>query len=274
MMSFNRRRLKNSLILIFVSIALNTFAMYFGTPLYRIQIWSGWILLTLILLLFLYSVRKKINLLPIGKASSWLQFHAYAGLLSSLVFLKHTSFQLPTGTFETLLAILFASTALSGIIGMIFSRIIPLHLTRRGEEVIYERIPAFSYKLKVQAQDLVLECTLQTNSTALADYYQNHLSGFFQKPYMPLFHLYGSMGYLHTLEIKHNTFCRYLNEQENQYAKQLFELIRKKYDLDFHYTLQSLLKTWLFIHVPLTYALLLAMTVHLMLIYAFLGHLQ
>ncbi len=273
-MTFWNRRLGNSLLLILICILFNGLIKYYGTPLYRIQLWTGWTLFSLMILLFLYGIRKKITLLPIGKVSSWLQFHSYAGLFSVLVFVNHISFRLPSGIFETALAILFIATALTGIAGMFFSRIIPRQLTRRGEEVIYERIPLFTFKLRELAKDLIFECTVQTSSTAVADYFQNHLALYFYKPRWSFFYLYGSMKDLHVMQTRHNNFCRYLNEQELSYANQLFELVRKKYDLDFHYTLQSLLKFWLFIHLPLTYALLLTMSVHLMLVYAFLGHLQ
>lgn len=272
-MTFNARRLKHSILLILACLLFSGMVKYFGTPLYRIQLWTGWTLFILMLLLFAYGIRKKITLLPLGKISNWLQFHCYAGLFSILVFFQHISFQLPNGIFETALGILFITTVMSGIVGLIFSRIIPQYLTRRGEEVIYERIPLFTYQLREQAKALVLECTLKTRSRAVADYYQNHLADFFYKPKRTVFHLYGSMGHLYEMQTRHNNFCRYLNAQEQTYAKQLFELVTKKYDLDFHYALQSVLKFWLFIHLPLAYALLIAILVHLLLIYAFLGQL-
>ena len=273
-MTFSDRRIRNSIVLILACLLFIGLIKYFGTPLYRIQLWSGWTLFSLICFLFFYSIRKKITFLPIGKASGWLQFHSYAGLFSMMVFFQHISFKLPSGIFETTLGILFIATALSGIAGMVFSRVIPRHLTRRGEEVIYERIPMFTFKLREQAKDLVFKCTVQTGSTAVADYYQNHLAAYFFKPRRSFFHFYGSKGYLHAMQTRHNNFCRYLNAQELSYADQLFELVTKKYDLDFHYVLQSILKFWQFIHLPLAYALLLSIITHLMLVYAFLGHLQ
>ena len=99
-MTFNSRRLKNSLVLFVVCLLLNSLANYYGTPLYQIQIVSGWVLMILILLLFFYSLRKKLTLLPIGKTSSWLQFHSYAGFLSVLVFFQHLTYRLPNGFFE------------------------------------------------------------------------------------------------------------------------------------------------------------------------------
>lgn len=272
-MFFSLRRIKNSLLLILACLLFSGIVMYFATPLYRIQLWSGWTLFFVVLLLFLYGIRKKMTLLPLGKISNWLQFHCYAGLFSVFVFFQHMSFQLPNGIFETALAVLFIATALSGVVGLIFSRVIPHYLTRRGEEVIYERIPLFTYQLREQAKALVLECTSKTRSRAVVDYYQNHLASFFYKPKRTLFHLYGSMGYLYDMQTQHNNFCRYLNDLEKTYANQLFELVEKKYDLDFHYALQSVLKFWMFIHLPLSYILLLAIVVHLMLVYAFLGQL-
>ena len=49
---------------------------------------------------------------------------------------------------------------------------------------------------------------------------------------------------------------RFLTEQEKQASEQLYRLIRKKDDLDFHDSRQRVLKLWLFIHIGLTSALM------------------
>ena len=62
---------------------------------------------------------------------------------------------------------------------------------------------------------------------------------------------------------------RYMSEGEKGVALQLHELIRVKDDLDYHYSLQSLLRWWLFVHVPLTFALLIIAVTHGVLAHAF-----
>ena len=62
---------------------------------------------------------------------------------------------------------------------------------------------------------------------------------------------------------------RYLNQEEKLIIGELRDLIRLKHHVDFQYSLQWLMKHWPFLHVPLTYALLLLIVVHVTLVYSF-----
>jgi hypothetical protein len=62
---------------------------------------------------------------------------------------------------------------------------------------------------------------------------------------------------------------RYLNDSERQQVRQLTDLIRAKDDLDYQYTHQTILKYWLFIHIPLTYSLLMVGLAHGLLMVAY-----
>jgi len=47
--------------------------------------------------------------------------------------------------------------------------------------------------------------------------------------------------------------------------------VRENDDLDFHYRRQLRLKGWLFIHIPLTYSLMIFTVAHVVIVYAFSG---
>ncbi len=64
---------------------------------------------------------------------------------------------------------------------------------------------------------------------------------------------------------------RYLNPKEREYSERLRALVRKKHELDYHYALQATLKGWLFVHIPLTYGLLILAAIHTVLVHAFSG---
>jgi hypothetical protein len=51
----------------------------------------------------------------------------------------------------------------------------------------------------------------------------------------------------------------------------LADLVRRKDGLDYHHALQTSLKLWLFMHVPLTYSLMIFSLLHVVLVYAFSG---
>ena len=102
---------------------------------------SGWMLLVTLLVLVLYNLRKKLTYPPLLKSASWLQIHAYVGLLSIALFLMHIGFRIPDGRLESVLALLFVGVAGSGVVGLFLSRAIPPRLAVRGQEVLFERIP-------------------------------------------------------------------------------------------------------------------------------------
>lgn len=270
-MHFSTRRKWNALLSSAVTLALLVFIYLYGTPLYRLQIWSGWILFVLIVLLLSYNLRKKLTMLPLGKASLWMQCHAYLGLIAVVMFFQHISFRMPSGHFEVVLAVAFIITAVSGIVGLLLSRIIPKYLTLRGEEVIFERIPLFSAKLRTKAEEVLTQCTQETHSKVLFEYYQHHLAEFFFEPKNCFYHLCGSTAPWRRMLNKHQTFCRFLSAEELVYADRLQGLMQQKDDLDYHYALQGLLKAWPFIHYPVSFALLILALLHITLVYAFVG---
>jgi hypothetical protein len=68
-----------------------------------------------------------------------------------------------------------------------------------------------------------------------------------------------------------NAVDRYLGPTEKPRAAVLAELVRARYNLDFHHANQLLLKSWLFTHLPLTYGLLIFTCLHVILVHAFNG---
>jgi hypothetical protein len=266
-----KRRIFNSLLSTLLTVVLLIILDIYGTPVYRMQIWSGWILFSLIIFLLFYNVRKKFTMLPLGRAAFWMQCHAYLGLVSCVMFLQHVNFRIPNGYFESLFALAFILTAVTGIMGLVLSRVIPKFLTRRGEEVIFERIPSYTANIREQAQLLIVDCAKTTKSEVLFEYYQEHLVNYFLGPKNVFHHLSGSTTPWHHMLIKHQTFGRFLSGNEKEYADQLQILMKQKDDLDFHYALQGILKAWPFLHLPMSFALLIFSLLHLVLVYAFTG---
>jgi hypothetical protein len=64
---------------------------------------------------------------------------------------------------------------------------------------------------------------------------------------------------------------KYLSPLEKSSAVELAALVREKDTLDLHRAMQLLLKGWLFVHIPLTYAMLVFAALHVVVVYAFSG---
>jgi hypothetical protein len=121
-----------------------------------VAVYSGWVLLALVLALTFFNARKKLPFLPLFSASTWLQFHIYIGWLSCFVFLLHTGARIPAGRLEGLLAAVFAIVAASGAFGLWLSRWLPPRLVRSGESLIYERIPVLRHRLAEEVSEIFI----------------------------------------------------------------------------------------------------------------------
>ena len=62
---------------------------------------------------------------------------------------------------------------------------------------------------------------------------------------------------------------RYLNEAETGYLMKLQALAETKNKLDIHYALQTVMKSWLLFHLPLTLAVLMFALWHVLLVHAY-----
>jgi len=232
---------------------------------------TGWSLLGLMLYLTAYNSRKKLAFLPLLSSRLWLQMHIYLGLFTGLVFLLHSRGRWPAGWFESLLSGLFVGVTLSGIVGWWISRAIPKQLTTVGGEVPYERIPIIRRSLREQAEALVLKGIPVAKASTLADFYAGRLAGFFAGDNHFWAHVFGSRRSLSILLDQLAELGRFLNTEEKKTIGQLADLVRQKDALDFHAAKQLVLRGWLFVHIPLTYGLLVFSFVHVVIVYAYSG---
>lgn len=269
--SFRRRRTRTAILVASVAGLLILGVSGLNAALVPASMYSGWVLLVLIFGLALFNVRKKLSPVPLGAAATWVQVHIYAGFLSVLLFLLHIGFRRPDGGLELALALVYALVAATGFIGLLLSRTIPTLLGRRGEEVIFERIPVHCRALREQAQTIVLEAASAGDSTAITDFYTHRLADFFEGPRNAWRHLFRSSRPRHAMLASLRALDRYLDDNERALRKRLEELVLAKDNLDFHYANQAALKYWLFVHIPLTYSLLVLCLLHAFVVYIFSG---
>ena len=231
---------------------------------------SGIALLLLIALLMLFGVRKRLSFLPLLPASVWLKIHTYVGLLSLVVFVAHNGLSSPQGGLDRLLAAMFVITGVSGIGGLILSRILPARLTAHGENLNYQQIPALCQSLREEVETLILAATESTDSSTISDFYETNLATYFARPRFIWGSLFPETRVPRKLTERLEGLKRYLNEEEEGIAEQLIEMVVKKKNLDVQWNLQSVLKFWLFIHVPLSFGLLALVAAHIALVWQFL----
>jgi hypothetical protein len=232
---------------------------------------TGWCLFALVVYLTAYNARKKLAFLPLVSSRAWMRVHSWVGMLAGLVFLMHVRMRMPAGPFEAALAALFIGVTLSGIAGWWLSKALPERLTSAGGEVPFERIPVIRRALRERAEALVLAGIPAAGASTLADFYAARLSDFLKGPANFGPHLVGSSRTVNSLLADLGQVQRYLSEGEKKTAGELAALLREKDMLDLHWSMQLVLKGWLFVHIPLTYGMLLFIAVHVVLVYAYSG---
>jgi hypothetical protein len=62
---------------------------------------------------------------------------------------------------------------------------------------------------------------------------------------------------------------RRVNAPDRETLSSIKKLVTAKYDLDHQYTVQGLLHSWLFVHIPATYSLIVLSILHIAVVYAY-----
>ena len=225
-------------------------------------IYTGLLLMVLVLALALFNARKKLPFLPLVRAATWLQIHIYAGWFCLFVFLLHIRFRVPTGALEMTLAFVFGIVILSGFFGLFISRELPPRMARSGEPLLYERIPSFRLRIQREVEELIRQAESETGSSTLGTFYVQYLRDFFTGRPSAFSALGRADRKHHALLAETNALNRYLNEREKAIATEVRDWIETKQNLDFQYSAQRLLKLWLFIHIPFSYSLILLGLAH------------
>ena len=155
------------------------------------------------------------------------------------------------------------------MVGLFFSRVLPRRLATRGGEVVFEKIPAIRYALKTETENLALGPNAK--SLVIAEFYTKRLAPFFAGPKNFWKHLAESRRDVGALLAELEDLRRFANDIEKEKIEKLTALVRQKDGLDYHRALQLALKLWLFVHIPLTYGLMIFTVLHLVLVFGFSG---
>jgi len=230
---------------------------------------TGYLLLGLVVFLALYSGRKRLSMLPLGKASVWLTIHLAGGVLSLTIFWFHIGKLWPTGAVDCALALLFYGVCASGVVGYALQLWIPGRLARSGREIIYERIPAEIALIRGQVEKAVLEATGESGNDTLGRDYLQTLAWYFARPRFFWNHVFGGRRAELWMQRHLETIGRYLTVAERAHLARIAELGTDKRRAEVQYALQSLLKRWTIFHVPMATAMLTLAVWHLILVQVF-----
>jgi hypothetical protein len=248
----------------FVAVAVPAYRS--GNTLGHPAIVTGYSLFAIMVFLLLFNARKRLPMLPLGRAHWWTLAHSVAGILAAALFFLHAETVWPNSTYERAMTLLFYVATLSGIFGYVIQRLYPKRLTGTRLEVIYERIPLELAELREKAESVVLRCTKEARSETLARYYVETFEWFFRQPRFLISHLTGAHKSDYWIEHRIANSRHYLNEFEAEFLDELHALAEEKDKIDFHFAAQRLMKGWLLVHVPSVVGLIVLVLWHLLIV--------
>ena len=238
---------------------------------------DGWVLAGgMSLQLFFHIAIKTASLSP-KSALRWRKFHIFLGLLLIAAFISHSDFSLPDTGFEWALWACFVLVTLSGIFGTYLAW---SSQAKRGiaERVGDDRIATRRAELAQEALAIIATADRATAAFALPappddawimDLYTNHLRDFFDGQRNITAHLIGSRRPLQRLTNEIDNLSPYVDKQAQEKLAAIKALVVEKDQLDLARVYLGLNKGWLFVHVPVTYALIVMSVLHVLVAYAF-----
>ena len=259
-----------------ISGALFWLVWIYGNGLRDPRYLDGWVLACgMGLQLYFHIAKKTANLTP-KSALRWRKIHIFCGYLLIAAFISHCDFSLPDTGFEWALWAGFVLVTLSGIFGTYLAW---SSQARSGidERVGYDRILARRTELAREVHAAVARTDPAAQiglpappySAWIVDLYATHLRSFFQGPRNFVAHLIGSQRPLKRLTEEIDNLSRYVDKPSQEKLAAIRSLVVEKDRLDFARVQLGLTRGWLFVHVPVTYALMVLTVLHILVVYAF-----
>ncbi len=212
-----------------------------------------------------FGVRKRQYALGAIKMKAWLSAHVYIGLSLLVLATLHSGFQLGLNI-HTLTFVLMVATIISGIFGVYYySRYPSLMASVRGSSTLDEmmsQIAEFDQQIRAASvtlpDDISAQLTKSENETKLGGSLSEKLSSSFRN-------------------CPTRAARVYLDDLEGEFAmtnpviRQIVALLVRKEDLLRRarrtVQVQTLLKFWLFFHIPLAVGLLAAIPAHIVAVF-------
>ena len=238
---------------------------------------DGWLLASgMIVQVYFHIALKRSHLSP-RAATSWRRIHIYVGYILIALFMSHSDFSLPDTGLEWALWTGFMLITVSGIFGTYLSWSVKTKRTI-DERTSYDRIPA--RRAEIAREVHMVAASAETDAAEIAlpalpynewirDLYTNQLHSFFKGPKNYGSHFIGSQRPVKRLTEEIDNLQRYVDKQGKDKLLAIKSLVLEKDRLDFAHVYLGLMKTWLFIHVPVTYAMVLLILLHVVVVYAF-----
>src|SRR5262245_46568071 len=238
---------------------------------------DGWVLAGGMSVQLCFHIAIKTASLSPKSAARWRKIHIFVGYLLVAAFISHSDFSLPDTGFEWALWTGFVLVTLSGMFGTYLA----WSLTAKhaiDQRMGYDRIPVRRAEMARDLHAVVAKSDPAAAAVVLpappydawiTDLYTTQLRDFFQGQRNFAAHLIGSQRPLRRLTEEIDNLSRYVDQRSQAKLAAIKDLVVEKDRLDFARVYLGLTKGWLFVHVPVTYALTVLTVLHVVVVYAF-----
>ena len=271
------RRALQALLMASISGGVLWLVWIYGNALRDPRYLDGWVLAGGMGVQLYFHIAIKTASLSPKSAARWRRIHIFVGYLLIAAFISHSDFSLPDTGFEWALWTGFVLVAVSGILGTY------LEWSLQGkygldQRVGYDGIPARRAELARDVHTAVAMTDPAADAIALPappydawimDLYANQLRDFFHGQRNSTAHLIGSQRSLKRLTDEIDSLSRYVDQRSQEKLAAIKSLVTEKDRLDFARVYLGLTKGWLFVHVPVTYSLIVLTVLHVLVVYAF-----
>ena len=237
---------------------------------------DGWVLAGGMVLQITFHIARKSGLSS-RSALRWRKFHVLVGYLVIAAFISHSGRSLPDTGFEWALWTGFVLVTLSGILGTYLAW--SVQAKRQIDETLsQERIATLRSELELQFLVSVAEVDRPAAAIDLPglpyddwirDLYRTQLGDFFEGHRNFAAHLIGSQRPVKRLTDAIDNLSRYVDRQSQDRLDVIRNLVIEKDRLDFARVSLGLTRAWLFVHVPVTYGLVVLTVAHVLVVYSF-----
>lgn len=239
-----------------------SYALVDVTPRHNGGSWYGYTLGTigagLILWLTALGYRKRKMTSDYWSLKAWTSAHVYLGLSLIVIGTWHTGFQLGWNV-HTLAWVLMMLVILSGLYGVIVYATLPAALSNNRDEMtqmqMLEAIRAFDRQLHSAAQPL----TPADTAPVLAALDEDPFAGGIGARLSGRYPNCATAAALRTLAASQSSDAAAREKVTGLLKQKVAALAR----LRAHLRLRALLEIWLYVHVPLTFALIAALSAHI-----------
>jgi hypothetical protein len=239
-----------------------SYALVDVTPRHNGGSWYGYMLGTIGVLLILWltalGYRKRKMTRDYWSLKAWTSAHVYLGLSLVVIGTWHTGFQLGWNV-HTLAWALMMLVILSGLYGVIVYATLPAALSTNRDQMtqmqMLEAIRAFDRQLHAAAQPLSPE----DSEPVLAALDEDPFAGGVAARLSGRYRKCATAAALQTLSISRGNASEARQKVLGLLSQKEAALSR----LRRHLRIRALLEIWLYVHVPLTFALLAALSAHI-----------